>query len=199
MKYLKGYKLFESAENDKLDDAKDILRLHLGEFEEVNFIGGDLQVEMSDSLKDRIRVYKLLESPNVRDLIAFEEHFNEEEIEGIFYNVNLDWYTGQVAIIGIGESIESFLGEWLRERFSGLKKFVATGTSLEKVFYKEENGPAVFYYYENDGQDKYVYLSFQSIWGFFREILKLEDSQIKTIVHEWLLKDYGLDQEPKMW
>ena len=105
MKYLKKYSVFESY-GDDLEDAKDILRLHLGEFEEVNFIGGDLQVEMSDSLKDRIRVYKLLESPNVRDLIAFEEHFNEEAIEGVFYNVNLDWYTGQVAIIGIGESIE---------------------------------------------------------------------------------------------
>ena len=124
MKYLKGYKLFESIESDRLEDAKDILRLHLGEFEEVNFIGGDLHVEMSNSLKDRIRVYKLLESPNVRDLIAFEEHFNEEELDGIFYNVNLDWYTGQVAIIGIGESIESFLGEWLRERFTNLKKEV---------------------------------------------------------------------------
>ena len=199
MKYLKGYKLFESVENDKLDDAKDILRLHLGELEEINFIGGDLQVQMSDKLKDRIRVYKLLESPNVRDLTAFEEHFNEEELEGIFYNVNLDWYSGQVAIIGIGESIESFLGEWLRERFSGLKKFVATGTSLEKVFYKEENGPAVFYYYENDGQDKYTYISFQSIWGFFRSVLCLEERQIRTIVHDWILEEFNLDLEPKMW
>ena len=195
---MKWIKLFENFENDKLDDTKDILRLHLGELEEIDFIGGDLQVQMSDQLKDRIRVYKLLESPNVRDLKACEAHL-DEEIEGVFYNVNLDWYNGQVAIIGIGESIESFLGEWLRERFSGLKKFVATGTSLEKVFYKEENGPAVFYYYENDGQDKYVYISFQSIWGFFREILKLEDSQIRTIVHEWLLKEFNLDLEPKMW
>jgi len=205
MKYLKKYSVFESH-GDDLDDAKDILRLHLGELEEINFIGGDLQVEMSDSLKDRIRVYKLLESPNVRDLTAFEEHFNEEEIEGVFYNVNLDWYNGQVAIIGIGESIESFLGEWLRERFSGLKKFVATGTeinsslrSLEKVFYKEENGPAVFYYYENDGQDKYVYISFQSIWGFFRTVLCLEERQIRKIVHDWVLEEFNLDLEPKMW
>ena len=38
MKYLKGYKLFESVESDRLEDAKDILRLHLGELEEVSFI-----------------------------------------------------------------------------------------------------------------------------------------------------------------
>ena len=208
---MKWIKLFENFENDMLDDAKDmlddakdILRLHLGELEEIDFIGGDLQVEMSDKLKDRIRVYKLLESPNVRDLTACEAHL-DEEIEGVFYNVNLDWYTGKVAIIGIGESIESFLGEWLRERFSGLKKFVEsestppTGTSLKKVFYREENGPAVFYYYENDGQDKYVYLSFQSIWGFFRTVLCLEERQIRTIVHDWVLEEFNLDLEPKMW
>ena len=202
MKYLKGYKLFESVESDRLEDAKDILRLHLGEFEEVNFIGGDLNVEMSDSLKDRIKVYKLLESPNVRDLIAFEEHFNEEELEGIFYNVNLDWYTGQVAIIGIGESIESFLGEWLRERFTNLKKEVreVSPTMLStQSFYREENGSAVFYYYENDGQDKYAHVSFHSIWGFFRTVLCLEERQIRTIVHDWILKEFDLDLEPKMW
>ena len=195
---MKWIKLFENFENDKLDDAKDILRLHLGELEEVDFIGGDLQVEMSESLKDRIRVYKLLESPNVRDLKACEAHLDEES-EGVFYNINLDWYTGKVAIIGIGESIESFLGEWLRERFTGLKKI----TSFEKIFYRKENGPSIFYYhivrYENDGQDKYVYISFQSIWGFFRTVLCLEERQIRTIVHDWILEEFNLDLEPKMW
>jgi hypothetical protein len=198
---MKWIKLFEDFNGDVLEDAKDILRLHLGELEEINFIGGDLQVEMSESLKDRIRFYKLLESPNVKDLKACEEHL-EQETEGVCWNINLDWYSGQVAIIGIGESIEEFLGEWLRERFSGLKKFVRDLKNVgerSQIFYSEENGSGVFYYYENDAQDKSVYVSFQKIWGFFREILKLEDSQIKTIVHEWLLKDYGLDQEPKMW
>lgn len=199
---MKWIKLFENFENDKLDDAKDILRLHLGELEEVNFIGGDLQVEMSDSLKNRIRVYKLLESPNVRDLTAFEEHFNEEEIEGVFYNVNLDWYTGKVAIIGIGESIESFLGEWLRERFSKLKKEVRgmpPHGEINQVFYREENGSGVFYYYENDGQDKRAYISFQSMWGFFRTVICLEERQIRKIVHDWILEEFDLDLEPKMW
>jgi hypothetical protein len=199
---MKWIKLFENFENDKLDDAKDILRLHLGELEEIDFIGGDLQVEMSDSLKNRIRVYKLLESPNVRDLTAFEEHFNEEEIEGVFYNINLDWYSGQVAIIGIGESIESFLGEWLRERFSNLKKEVRDlppHGERKQIFYRVESGMAVFYYYENDGQDKYVYISFQSIWGFFRTVLCLEERQIRTIVHDWILEEFDLDLEPKMW
>ena len=35
---MKWIKLFENFENDKLDDAKDILRLHLGELEEVNLL-----------------------------------------------------------------------------------------------------------------------------------------------------------------
>ena len=198
---MKWIKLFENFENDKLDDVKDILRLHLGELEEVDFISGDLRVEMSDSLKNQIRVYKLLDSPKVKDLTAFEEHFNEEEIEGVFYNINLDWYSGQVAIIGIGESIEEFLGEWLRERFSNLKKVDSLAPPVGRIqsFYREENGSGVFYYYENDGQDKYVYVSFHSIWGFFRTVLCLEERQIRKIVHDWILEEFDLDLEPKMW
>ena len=198
---MKWIKLFEDFNGDVLEDAKDILRLHLGELEEINFIGGDLQVEMSDSLKDRIRVYRLLESPNVRDLRACEEHL-EQETEGVSWNVNLDWYTGKVAILCEGKSVESFMLEWLRERFSNLRKEVRDLENVGErspVFYREENGSGVFYYYENDGQDKHAYISFQSIWGFFRTVLSLEERQIRTIVHEWLLKDYGLDLEPKMW
>jgi hypothetical protein len=201
MKYLKGYKLFESLESDRLEDAKHILISHLGEIEEVDFIGRDLQVRMSDRLKDRIRVYRLLESPNVRDPAACESHL-EAEAEGVFWNVNLDWYSGKVAVIGIGESIESFLGEWLRERFSGLKRHVRDLSNVgerSQVFYMEENGSSVFYYYEDDRQDKSVHVSFQKIWGFFRTVLCLEDRQIRAIVHEWLLKDFGLDLEPKVW
>lgn len=199
---MKWIKLFEDFNSDVLEDAKDILRLHLGELEEIDFIGGDLQVQMSDQLKNRIRVYRLLESPNVKDLKACEEHL-KEETTGVSWNVNLDWYTGKVAILCAGESVESFLLEWLRERFSGLMKFVRAlkknvGES-KQIFYSEGNGFGVFYYYEDDPQDKSVHVSFQKIWGFFREILKLEDRQIRTIVHEWLLKDYGLDLEPKMW
>jgi hypothetical protein len=199
---MKWIKLFEDFNSDVLEDAKDILRLHLGELEEIDFIGGDLQVQMSDSLRNRIKVYRLLESPNVKDLKACEEHL-KEETKGVSWNVNLDWYTGKVAILCAGESVESFLLEWLRERFSGLMKFVRNlkknvGES-KQIFYSERNGFGVFYYYEDDPQDKSVHVSFQKIWGFFREILKLEDRQIRTIVHEWLLKDYGLDLEPKMW
>ena len=198
---MKWIKLFEDFNGDVLEDAKDILRLHLGELEEIDFIGGDLQVEMSDSLKDRIRVYRLLESPNVRDLRACEEHL-EQETEGVSWNVNLDWYTGKVAILCACESVESLLLEWLRERFSKLRKEVRNLENVGErspVFYREENGTGVFYYYENDGQDKYVYVSFHSIWGFFRTVLCLEERQIRTIVHDWILEEFNLDLEPKMW
>lgn len=195
--------MFEDFSSDALEDAKYILISHLGELSEVDFIGGDLQVEMSESLKERIRVYTLQGSPNVRDLRACEEHLREET-EGVFWNVNLDWYSagGKVAIIGIGGSVEEFLGEWLRERFSGMKRHVR---DLEKVgernqiFYLDKNGSGVLYYYENDRQDKSVYVSFQKIWGFFQTILCLEDSQIRKILHSWILEEFGLDLEPKMW
>jgi hypothetical protein len=203
---MKWIKLFEEFDSDMLEDAKHIMISHLGELEEIDFIGGDLQVEMSDRLRERIRVYRLLESPNVRDLKACEEHLNDET-EGVFWNVNLDWYSGKVAIIGIGESIEEFLGEWLLERFSGLKKQVRELTGdRNQVFYYDKNGSGVFYYYEKRSKllnsimkDKSAYVSFQKIWGFFQTVLGLEDSQIKQIVKDWLWDGFGLDLEPKMW
>ena len=198
---MKWIKLFEEFDSDMLEDAKHIMISHLGELEEVDFIGGDLQVEMSDRLRERIRVYRLLESPNVKDLKACEEHLNDET-EGVFWNVNLDWYSGKIAVVGIGRSIEEFLGEWLRERFSSLKKEVRDLSRVgerSQSFYREENGMAVFYYYENDGQDKYVHVSFQMIWGLFKTILCLEDRQIRKIVHDWILEEFDLDLEPKMW
>ena len=196
---MKWIKLFEEFDSDMLEDAKHIMISHLGELEEIDFIGGDLQVEMSDRLRERIRVYRFLESPNVRDLKACEEHLNDET-EGVFWNVNLDWYRGKIAVVGIGRSIEEFLGEWLLERFSGLKKQVRELTGdRNQVFYYDKNGSGVFYYYEEDSQDKSVHVSFQKIWGFFQTVLGLEDSQIKQIVKDWLWDGFGLDLVPKMW
>lgn len=196
---MKWIKLFEEFDNDMLDDAKQIMISQLGELEEIDFVGGDLPVEMSDSLKSRIRVYRLLESPNVKDLKACEEHL-KEETEGVFWNVNLDWYSGQIAIIGIGESIEEFLGEWLRERFYNLKKFVRKDVGdRNQIFYLDKNGSGVFYYYEDNLQDKSAHVSFQKIWGFLSDVLCLEDYQIRKIVHNWILKEFGLDLDPKMW
>lgn len=199
---MKWIKLFESFQSDALEDAKDILRLHLGEIEEIDILGGEFDVSMSDAIKDRIRVYRLLESPNVRDLAGFEKHMREEA-EGIFWNVNLDWYRGKVAILCEGESIESLLGEWLRERFSGLSKYGRDKRSslnqtspIRQVLWIDSNGSSVFYYGDHE---KTAYFSYEKIWGFFRNILCLEDSQIREILHDWILKEYGLDLEPKPW
>ena len=196
---MKWIKLFEEFDSDMLEDAKHIMISHLGEMEEIDFIGGDLQVEMSDSLRERIRVYRLLESPNVKDLKACEEHL-KDETEGVFWNVNLDWYRGKIAVVGIGRSIEEFLGEWLRERFSASTCFFRELTlERNQVFYYDKNGSGVFYYYEEDSQDKSAHVSFQKIWGFFQMVLGLEDSQIKKIVKDWLWDGFGLDLEPKKW
>jgi hypothetical protein len=204
MKYIK---MFEDFGSDMMDEARYILVSHLGEVEEIDFIGGDFgfnhQVEMSDRLRQRIRVFRLQESPNVRDLAGFEEHMREET-EGIFWNVNLDWYSGKVAILCEGDSIESLLGEWLKERFSDL---TLDRNFLTNVVYREKNGSAVFFYKKNNVSnmqwpgtiEKIAYVSYDSIWGFFRTILCLEESQIRKILHDWLLQSFGLDLEPKKW
>jgi len=198
MKYIK---MFEDFGSDMMDEARYILVSHLGEIEEIDFIGGDFgfnhQVEMSDRLRQRIRVFRLLESPNVRDLVGFEEHMREET-EGIFWNVNLDWYSGKVAILCEGDSIESLLGEWLRERFSDLH---AEKVWPDKFYYREKSGtvanPAVVFWCHENGL--FANVSYDAIWGFFRTVLCLEESQIRKILHDWLLQSFGLDLEPKRW
>ena len=199
---MKWIKLFENFDNDALEDAKHIIISHLGEIEEDDFAGGEFPIAMPDRLKDRIRVYRLLESPNVRDLSGCEEHL-EQETEGVFWNVNLDWYSGKIAVIGLGDSLESFLVEWLKERFCEAQKKVECGQeyimyTVPKIFYREKNGSAVFYYCEGD-EDKIAYVAYDKIWGFFKSTLGLEDRQIRNILRNWLLQEYNLDLEPKKW
>jgi len=121
----------------------------------------------------------------------------KEETEGVSWNISLDWYNDKIVILSLSESVESFLVEWLRERFSGLNKYVRKESEYKnQILYIEGNGTGVFYYYEDD---KSVYVSFQKIWAFFKTVLSLEDSQIRKILHDWILVEFNLDLEPKMW
>lgn len=193
---LNNIKIFEDSQSYVLEDTRDIIRLHLGEIEEIDIIGGALNIVMSDSLKSRIKVYKLTESPNVRDLKFCEQHLNED-IEGVFWNINLEF---RIAVIVEGETIESFLGKWIRERYPNPKKHIRRVLdSKHQVFYMDENGSAIFFYYDGDKQDKSVHISFNKIWGFFEVILGLEESQIRKITKDWILSKFGLDLEPKRW
>ena len=82
MKYIKLFENFNS--NDMLEEAKWILINHLGEIKEIDIRGVDANIVdpmMSDDLINRIRVFELLGSPNVKDLKACEAHL-EAETEG---------------------------------------------------------------------------------------------------------------------
>ena len=215
MKYIKLFENFDSNEDYlMLKDVEQILITHLGNIKEVDLKNiedddDDVNPHMSDELISKVRVYKLLDSPNVRDnLKPFEAHLEEylEEVSNrIFCNVNLDWYTGKICVIGIGKSVEDFCLDWLKERFEGAEKYV---NEENQVFYydKDKNGVSnydggisILYYYENDGQDKYCYINQGKIWRFLRGTLGLEDYQIRSILSKWLIEKFGLDLEPKKW
>jgi len=209
MKYIKLFENFDSNEDFlMLEDAKQIIITHLGEIKEVdlrNIDDDDVNPHMSDELISKVRVYKLLDSPNVRNLESCEEHL-EADIKGLFWNINLDWYTGKICVVGVGKSVEEFCLEWLRERFEGAEKYV--NEKENQVFYydKDKNGVSnydggisILYYYENDGQDKYCYINQGKIWRFLRGTLGLEDYQIRSILSKWLIDKFGLDLEPKKW
>jgi hypothetical protein len=198
MKYIKLFENFDYE--DMLEEAKYILISHLGEVEEVdlkNVRVPNVNPHMSDELISKVRVYKLLDSPNVKDLKSCEAHL-KEDTEGLFWNINLDWYNGKVAVIGIGKSVEDFCLDWLRERFENANKYTNKG----QTFYLDKNndgGVSILHYYENDVQDKSCYISYNKIWGFLKDTLALEDSQIRSILSKWLLEKFGLNLEPKKW
>lgn len=204
MKYIKLFENFNS--NDMLEEAKWILINHLGEIKEIDIRSVDANIVdpmMSDDLINRIRVFELLGSPNVKDLKGCEAHL-EAETEGIFWNVNLDWYRNRVCVVGIGESIEEFCLEWLRERFDNAERY----EKENQVFYLDKDkdgksintgGVSILYYYENDGQDKYCYINQQKIWSFLTDKLGLEDSQVRSILSKWLIEKFDITAEPKKW
>lgn len=206
MRYIKLFENFDSNEDVlMLEDAKQIIITHLGEIKEVDLINiedDDVNPHMSDELISKVRVYKLLDSPNVRNLESCEGHL-EADTKGLFWNINLDWYTGKICVVGVGKSVEEFCLEWLRERFKSTEKYT---NDENKTFYLDkdvnganEGGVSILYYYENDGQDKYCYINQGKIWRFLRGTLGLEDYQIRNILSKWLLEKFGLDLEPKKW
>lgn len=206
MKYIKLFENFDS--NDILEDAKWILISHLGEVEDIDIRlvkHSEVDPMMSDELLSKIKVFKLLGSPNVKDLKACEAHL-EAETEGIFWNVNLDWNRNRVGVVGIGESVEEFCLEWLRERFENAEKYF--NEKENQVFYldKDKDGKPIhiggqsLFSYKLDGYDsKYCYINQQKIWSFLTDKLGLEDSQVRSILSKWLVERFDIKAEPKKW
>ena len=206
MKYIKLFENFDS--NDMLEDAKWILISHLGEIKEIDIRNVNANIVdpmMSDDLINRIRVFELLGSPNVKDLKGFEAHL-EAETEGIFWNVNLDWYRNRVCVVGIGESIEEFCLEWLRERFENAERYF--NEKQNQLFYldRDKDGKSIhtggetLLLYKLDGFDsKYCYINQQKIWSFLTVKLGLEDSKVRSILSKWLIEKFGITAEPKKW
>ena len=96
------------------------------------------------------------------------------------------------------KSVEDFCLDWLRERFENANKYTNKG----QTFYLDKNndgGVSILHYYEDDVQDKSCYISYNKIWGFLKDTLALEDSQIRSILSKWLLEKFGLNLEPKKW
>jgi hypothetical protein len=203
MKYIKLFENFDSE--DMLEEAKYILISHLGEVKEID-LNPDVIDHMPSMLKNNVRFYKLLDSPNVKDLKSCEDHL-KAETEGLFWHMNIGWNrdAGKVCVIGVGESIEDFCMTWLKERFDGGELYRKEDS--DRVIYLDnkngiENrygGVSIFYYYEKDGQDRYCYINPEKIWKFFDEVLGLDYSEITKIIKKWLLESLNLNLDVKKW
>jgi hypothetical protein len=113
MRYIKLFEDFSFS--DKLEDAKWIAISHLGELEEV-----EVALPASEGLKERLRIYRILGSPNVKDLNAFEEHMSGEA-EGISWSADISWHKERRLSLVAGMTIDEFMRAWLEEMHQGVK------------------------------------------------------------------------------
>jgi hypothetical protein len=60
-----------------------------------------------------------------------------------------------------------------------------------KIYYVDEDGLALFYYYP-DRINGYAYSNYDRVWVFFENIMRLERSEIKYIINNWLEKTYNI-------
>ena len=61
----------------------------------------------------------------------------------------------------------------------------------DKIYYVDKDRLLLFYYYPDD-KNGYVYINYNRIWEFFDVVIGLEDTEIQTIINNWLEETYNL-------
>ncbi len=187
MRYIKLFEDFSFS--DKLEEAKWIAISHLGELEEV-----EVSLPASEGLKERLRIYRILGSPNVKDLNAFEEHMSGEA-EGISWSADISWHKERRLSLVAGMTIDDFMRAWLEERFSDLKRWDRQEGKKTEVFYLMPNGVPAFMYVEGERDCS---LRWDRVWFFFGE-MGIEEFAARKIIKEWVKSITGLELEPRKW
>jgi len=58
----------------------------------------------------------------------------------------------------------------------------------DKIYYVDKDRLPLFFYYRND---EYVYINYK-IWGFYTNVVELENPEIEHIIKNWLEETYNI-------
>ena len=60
----------------------------------------------------------------------------------------------------------------------------------DRLFYIDKDRLILFYYNPNK-KNGFIYINYNRIWKFFEEVIGLEDTEIQTIINNWLEETYN--------
>jgi len=77
--------------------------------------------------------------------------------------------------------------KWLDNEYGNLISVIKN----KKVFYVDENGLPLFFYYSNE-KTRNLYINYEKIWQLLKTIFSMDYLQIHDILKIWLEETYNL-------
>lgn len=225
MKYIKLFEDFN--EEPYIEYAKSIIISHLGEIEEEgeidpsrnadNILLIDIPYTISeDEIKeldnDVNKIVSDEETSEKTPLLKCKEHL---EAEGFFlFLTGKDWQevkTNVTILVGVGNSFEEWINNWLNDNFGNLKRIEYGTTSFyteDHSLTKIESNPSmatghfdfiprsVIFYLDTTNKSSFTKVNWEKLWQFLDHDLFLNRDQIREILKNWLEKTYGLKDIP---
>ena len=188
MKYLK---LFENFNEPDIEDVKWIIISKLGEILED-------KIDPKWNAKNILRFE--VNKPTKEQLQSCNEHLNTE---GFFLYINRNAPEDSVNIlVGIGNSFEEWINNWLNENFGNLKR-IEYGTTV--YFTEDQNLKEINIYdipksviFFTDPTSKFTKINWNKLWKFLEYDLSLDSAQLKEILKNWIEKTYELKDIPPL-
>lgn len=103
--------------------------------------------------------------------------------------------------LGLPQAREVFGDEIIRQTYinnpsSYLNQFnnLTPVEKDDKIYYVDNDNIPIFFYFKQSELKKhgYYYINNEKIWSFFYKVMWYDDNVTKTIIHNWLKKQYKL-------
>ena len=124
----------------------------------------------------------------IKQILKEEIDSKSERVKSMIKKFGLDQAT-EMIVGGIDTIINAYQDnpESFLDQFNNLTPVEKD----DKIFYVDKNRLPLFYYYP-DEKNGYVYINHERIWMFFKEVFGLKNSEIQTIINNWLEEAYNI-------